>query len=40
MEDGLVDCQVVGLHMLEDGGGPGDVPQATEQSHTGLESDA
>ena len=40
VEHGLVDCQVVGLHVLEDGGGPGDVPLATEQSHAGLESDA
>ena len=40
VEHGLVDCQVVGLHVLEDGGGPGDVPLATEQSHAGLEGDA
>ena len=40
VEHGLVDCQVVGLHVLEDGGGTGDVPLATEQSHAGLESDA
>ena len=40
VEHGLVDCQVVGLHVLEDGGGSGDVPLAAEQSHAGLESDA
>ena len=39
VEHGLVDCQVVGLHVLEDGGGPGDVPLVTEQSHAGLEGD-
>ena len=40
VEHGLVDCQVVRLHVLEDGGGPGDVPLVTEQSHAGLVGDA
>ena len=40
VEHGLIDGQVVSLHVLEDGGGTGYVPLVTEQCHAGLEGDS
>ena len=36
MEDGLVDGEVLLLHVLEDGGGPGNVPLLTVEADTVL----